>query len=593
LFFVFINLSSFSAKLDSLLKTFVVKDNQENILFNNYVTIFKQEKDLTLNDLLKEIEQNKIKAIAKKQLNGFNKDYYWVFFKIKSEKESKLVIRNVTTNFNKALLFNVKTPNDTLVKVGTFFKFSEKTIASEQIVFPLDLKANSETIYVIKIIKLYDSLSMSLSLYPKKEYFYFIDKKHFFYTGFIVIMLILNLVSLIFAFVLRKNNFFYYSLYNLMMIITYGTYKNIFSFYFISEFPEINYYLKNVIFILIISFNLFTCKYLNLKQNSYRFWAGYRIMNLISLLFLILSVSTKNEFRYHVLHIFYLIMFVYLLLIFYVMISLYKQKNPNIKTFIFAFAPIVFALLITISISIELLPAKILSYDIPIIATLIEFIVFLVAMLLDVKKLNDEHNILIKEQANKQNRILQSFTKGYENTNKITSAELHDNLGSKLALLKHKAINSSNKETIINDIENIKTDILNISNIIDNKSIETIDLQNNIEDFIEEFNKCTSIKAELIIDNYKLISGEKAIEIYRVFQEALTNVLKHSKANKIVVNLGQNYLRIIDNGIGFNPKQLEQSNGIKNMTSRIKKINGNINIVSEPEKGTEVIISIE
>lgn len=81
--------------------------------------------------------------------------------------------------------------------------------------------------------------------------------------------------------------------------------------------------------------------------------------------------------------------------------------------------------------------------------------------------------------------------------------------------------------------------------------------------------------------------------LFRVAQEALANVGRHSKAEnaRVIVNLPhpeEVHLEIRDNGQGFENSKLAPGMGIKNMTERIEEMGGSLEIVSAPEKGTTV-----
>jgi len=86
--------------------------------------------------------------------------------------------------------------------------------------------------------------------------------------------------------------------------------------------------------------------------------------------------------------------------------------------------------------------------------------------------------------------------------------------------------------------------------------------------------------------------------LFRVFQEALTNIFRHAKASKITIQLFQKnnlaVLKVSDNGIGIpadkikNPKSL----GLLGIRERLLAWNGTVDIESQPGKGTTVTVHI-
>ena len=76
----------------------------------------------------------------------------------------------------------------------------------------------------------------------------------------------------------------------------------------------------------------------------------------------------------------------------------------------------------------------------------------------------------------------------------------------------------------------------------------------------------------------------------------ITNIIKHAKAKKCTISiiLHENYLNLIveDNGVGFDFKKTIKGIGLNNISSRIKSMNGSLDIDSSKEKGTTININI-
>ncbi len=88
------------------------------------------------------------------------------------------------------------------------------------------------------------------------------------------------------------------------------------------------------------------------------------------------------------------------------------------------------------------------------------------------------------------------------------------------------------------------------------------------------------------------------IALYRIVQELLSNILKHSRATQVTIQLNKagNNLNIVveDNGTGFDPSAVLANSGLglKNVETRVHKLNGNIHIDSGKGRGTTTIIDI-
>lgn len=94
------------------------------------------------------------------------------------------------------------------------------------------------------------------------------------------------------------------------------------------------------------------------------------------------------------------------------------------------------------------------------------------------------------------------------------------------------------------------------------------------------------------------VTGVHATAIFRILQEALTNVARHSDATMVQVyfrhECGQTILEIIDNGKGILPEQLdsEQSFGLMGVRERVQMCDGDVEIMGQPGKGTTIRVSM-
>jgi signal transduction histidine kinase len=105
------------------------------------------------------------------------------------------------------------------------------------------------------------------------------------------------------------------------------------------------------------------------------------------------------------------------------------------------------------------------------------------------------------------------------------------------------------------------------------------------------------IQARFIPDEGISVSKDKEIALYYIAQEALNNILKHARANTVLVKLRQTrknvILEIIDNGEGFDPQNADQTGiGLQNIRSRTAQINGKLKIISKPGSGTTIKVMV-
>ncbi len=102
------------------------------------------------------------------------------------------------------------------------------------------------------------------------------------------------------------------------------------------------------------------------------------------------------------------------------------------------------------------------------------------------------------------------------------------------------------------------------------------------------------LKTELVVNFHDRLTPEIEETYYRIIQEALNNILKHSQAQKVCVTLIQEsnsvILEIVDDGVGFDLASASERGGfgLKSMSERAEKYNCQLKISSEPGKGTRI-----
>lgn len=109
-----------------------------------------------------------------------------------------------------------------------------------------------------------------------------------------------------------------------------------------------------------------------------------------------------------------------------------------------------------------------------------------------------------------------------------------------------------------------------------------------------------SLQTRFELDTTQLhtnVRQEVAFEVYTCCFETINNIMKHAKATKVMLTLKETEnhdLEVIieDNGEGFDTKLANRGKGLKNIASRVSRINGKQEIISEKHKGSKLIISV-
>lgn len=223
-----------------------------------------------------------------------------------------------------------------------------------------------------------------------------------------------------------------------------------------------------------------------------------------------------------------------------------------------------------------------------------------------VKAKHRQKQLLLENDLLQQQNILRTQQQRLE-----ISRDLHDSLGAHLTLMS-VTLDGLKKTANHNDLVKEKIDslsdfvdgsILELKNTLWVLHSETVFLEylplkiTNLISSISEAKPKLQIKFQFEIKENLSLDSKTAAQIFRVVQEILNNVLKHSGANLAELNFTQNadilLMHISDNGIGFDPEsQKNKSFGLTNIETRIHDISGSVHVNSRIGSGTFYTLQI-
>jgi PAS domain S-box-containing protein len=189
--------------------------------------------------------------------------------------------------------------------------------------------------------------------------------------------------------------------------------------------------------------------------------------------------------------------------------------------------------------------------------------------------------------------------------------ELHDSLGQNLLLIKNHAELEMAKtklpEAIREEFQNISNltsqaiaEVRQISHDLHPPQLDILGLTRALRALVDNTDESSAIDIAGKFDPADdLFPREAATNVYRIVQESLNNILKHSRAKNARITLERDVhevqLKIEDDGCGFmtgKDGDGEKGIGLKNIAERVRMLGGKIKLDSQPDKGTRIEITI-
>jgi signal transduction histidine kinase len=235
--------------------------------------------------------------------------------------------------------------------------------------------------------------------------------------------------------------------------------------------------------------------------------------------------------------------------------------------------------------------------------------IFIISFLLIYQKKQNK-NALEKEhlKSSFQQEVLKAQMEIQEETLNQISRELHDNVTQVLSFVKLnlgvfvKSLHE-NDQIKLNDnrelIAQTINDLRNLSKSLSFEHISSFGLLKTMETEVDRINRSGIIKLVLIAkgDVYSL-GEQRELVLFRIFQEALNNALKHAQATIFKISLYYQEqlfnLTIEDDGVGFDPSSLNENSGsgLRNITNRAALIGATSVINSSPGNGCSINLSL-
>ena len=537
---------------------------------------------------------------------GFTQNYHWVGLTILNESDSNI------------WMFDINNPHINVVKMyvreeggnwrltdftGRAAVFDSRRVSHFNFVLSVDLEAGGVSDILIMLDKRRSSISYPITLWSIGE-FNRAQQRHYTYYG--IYFGIFGIVILIALSVFLTSFKFIY--------LWYFLYVGSVGLFVFNDIGLAHQYLYpfsatiggaariSLTYALILTFNQFVIAYFRTKElypGTNYFLIGLNVLVIIHGLIYVFITSWFQSNATIMLILLYSIVLISVSTALVCAARYFKVERYTAIFFILAFSFMIVAGVIFIISEFGLLPKLDFLFTPIQIGSALE-VVFLSFGLAWQVRVGEKEKVKLNEQINRlENEKLRAYIDGTEKERTRVAMDLHDAIGNRLGQLKRNVEAKSVDDIGINEeISDIVRDVRRISHKLSPPGISLTGLKDNIEQMVHDFKQSSPIDYSFqAIDVPLSLSEEVAIQLYRIVQESLQNIEKHSQATVAEIQLighsDQLVLTIEDNGVGMEEESSVRNGiGMGNIKKRVSFLGGSVVVSSTPGTGVQLMVTI-
>jgi two-component system, sensor histidine kinase LadS len=493
------------------------------------------------------------------------------------------------------------------IKAGTSQPFALRPVPTNRLILPIPLASGSETTFYMRfrtrsIMRFPMQIATMAALYRQNHH---LDVANGIYFGFMFSLIIYNLFVF---FSLRDKAYLYYILYVLALSLDVACIRG----YLLEWIPASWSWLVTTRFfpgITMLFALLFTNAFLLVPRYLPRLYAWrWVILGLIALIYL-LNLLELYVWGFTCMLLTFIPGYVY---IYTAGISVYRKGFLPARYYTLAFAFLGVGISIYILKDNNVLPENAFTESSLQLGAILEAVILSFALASKFnyfKREKEQAQALAIRQAN---AFSQQLIQSQEHERKRIAAELHDSVGQSLILIKNKILLLQKRvgepekvyrhaEDLTGTVANTIHEVRTISYALRPFQLDMLGLTHSIQSLAEEAAEASGIRIEVEADSIdSFFPKSEEINLYRIVQESLNNIIKHSGATKARLTLSREeqvvQLKIEDNGKGMRPNgastATKQGFGLLGIQERINILAGNWLIKDAVPHGTIIHISI-
>lgn len=240
---------------------------------------------------------------------------------------------------------------------------------------------------------------------------------------------------------------------------------------------------------------------------------------------------------------------------------------------------------------------QVIALWIAIIVVLVFIILFFVIWILytGYKRMTEANLREARTALDHQKKLMETSLRVQEDERKRIANDLHDSLIGKLSVVRMKAQLGASAVDVEEMLGESIADARRISHDLTPPLIEFSTPEELIGNIVEPWKQKLNIQYYADVRTAQVLSPQVKIQLLRIVQELITNIVKHAQATSVTVHLRHTEklltLRVNDNGRGFDVSLLKAGLGLQSLEMRTQFLNAAHNVKSTIGKGTSVIIA--
>jgi two-component system, sensor histidine kinase LadS len=545
-------------------------------------------------------------GLPQKATVGFTSDIFWIAFRVKNytatPSDQLLEIDNPQIDWLYIYERDASGQFSLLAETGDKFLFHQRPILHRNFAIPLTFAPGETKTILVKIDKRNSSLTFPVYLWNERAFHektYAENLRFGIFFGIITLCLIYALMAFLF---LRRALFGWYFILVLATAVYLFTSLG-FSFQYL--YPNLldfnSYFRVYLIVILFFCIVKFSQNFLNLKRYQPRINAfiNYILIFLGGLIFV--SIFTLDFMSRHALLIIPFINTVLLsggALLIAAAIRSYPQQRVTVIIYFSAWGTLMLGYGIMTVTEFGWIPVEALPVNPVLVGSATEMLIFSVGLTYQIRKVYNERNQLSLKMAKQQKELLKAYVEGTEKERERIARELHDDIGSRLGSLKRFiTTHASTNQTLEEQIDILCRDVRTMSHQLTPPSMRITGLRQLVRQLVEDVIDQENLRIDVqFYDVPENLPSETNHHLFRIAQEAISNVLKHAQATEMdlqfFVHENELVMTMDDNGKGFDAQQALGGIGLQNMRTRTEALTGQLEISSSPGNGTNILIRI-